>query len=464
MAAAKLILKGLASLYHGSSKSGLKNLKPSSESGELGKGISLTPSKERAEDYAINPGGYRSEEISSDIPTVYEVSPNEIKNPLIFRQDNTESSPAIELLEKLGTPSEKASSIVEKAYEEKGGLTTEITRIAKQKGHDSIAWFNNDGSLREILKFDSTKINKADAADVMDVPLPKILKNDELLEKYQKIWRSENELSNKQKQIDSVAEAAEKLEAGEITGKEYRNIVKRDLPIKPIVDMVDVPSEFEIVGALDKNKVKKGIINTTKFLKDNEKVALRLDIPAYDNYDTWVVSFHDGKKMGGQSIGYGKTAVINNVDFKSASKGALKIAKTTKRDGKAKSPIARMYGNYKNIDDNITAQRAERILANRKGDKYIDPEDGSEWSQVGMNPYRASYFVDKLTGSPLKSADEVIQVGPLVFAKNAKALKPSDFKKDKKTLTITTKTGKKIPFKKGGMVARNPYDYEPRGI
>jgi len=84
-------------------------------------GISLTPSKERAEDYAINPGGYRSEEISSDIPTVYEVSPNEIKNPLIFRQDNTESSPAIELLEKLGTPSEKASNIVEKAYEEKGG-------------------------------------------------------------------------------------------------------------------------------------------------------------------------------------------------------------------------------------------------------------------------------------------------------------------------------------------------------
>lgn len=294
--------------------------------------------------------------------------------------------------------------------------------------------------------------------------LTEIIEDDVLLDNYQTNWRVKNELSNKQKQIDSVAEAAEKLEAGEITGKEYRNIVKRDLPIKPIVDMVDIPSEFEIVGALDKNKVKKGIINTTKFLKDNEKVALRLDIPAYDNYDTWVVSFHDGKKMGGQAIGYGKTAVINNVDFKSASKGALNIAKTTKRDGKTKSPIARMYGNYKNIDDNITAQRAERILANRKGDKYIDPEDGSEWSQVGMNPYRASYFVDKLTESPLKSADEVIQVGPLVFAKNAKALKPSDFKKDKKTLTITTKTGKKIPFKKGGMVARNPYDYEPRGI
>ena len=292
--------------------------------------------------------------------------------------------------------------------------------------------------------------------------LTEIIEDDVLLDNYQTNWRVKNELSNKQKQIDSVAEAAEKLEAGEITGKEYRNIVKRDLPIKPIVDMVDIPSEFEIVGALDKNKVKKGIINTTKFLKDNEKVALRLDIPAYDNYDTWVVSFHDGKKMGGQAIGYGKTAVINNVDFKSASKGALNIAKTTKRDGKTKSPIARMYGNYKNIDDNITAQRAERILANRKGDKYIDPEDGSEWSQVGMNPYRASYFVDKLTESPLKSADEVIQVGPLVFAKNAKALKPSDFKKDKKTLTITTKTGKKIPFKKGGMVARNPYNYEPR--
>jgi len=308
--------------------------------------------------------------------------------------------------------------------------------------------------------------------------LTEIIEDDVLLDNYQTNWKAKNTISNRQKQIDSVAEAAEKLEAGEITGKEYRNIVKRDLPIKPIVDMVDIPNYSNIIGALKKPQAKKGILNLTKFLKDGQEVATRLDIPAYDNYNQWIVSVHDGVKtkdgkfnLGGSPIAYGKTATLNNVNFISSAERGLDIAKTKKRKGTPKATIARMHGSWKNIDDNITAQRAERILANRKGDKYIDPEDGSEWSQVGMNPYRASYFVDKLTGSPLKSADEVIQVGPLVFAKNAKRLKPSDFKKEIKEgarkgeeLLIKTETGKKIPFKKGGMVARNPYNYEPRGI
>jgi len=93
-----------------------------------------------------------------------------------------------------------------------------------------------------------------------------------------------------------------------------------------------------------------------------------------------------------------------------------------------------------------------------------DPEDGSEWIQVGMNPYRASYFVDKNTGTPLKSAEEMIQVGPLVFAKGSQRLKPSDFKKDK-SLTTRTDTDKIVPFKKGGsVVERNPYNYTARAI
>ena len=90
-----------------------------------------------------------------------------------------------------------------------------------------------------------------------------------------------------------------------------------------------------------------------------------------------------------------------------------------------------MYGDYNKVPDEDVVARSKRILAGKVEDsnKYIDPEDGSEWIQVGMNPYRASYFVDKNTGTPLKSAEEMIQVGPLVFAKGSQRLKPSDFKK-----------------------------------
>jgi len=264
--------------------------------------------------------------------------------------------------------------------------------------------------------------------------------------------------------------------------------------------MVKVPSFEDIAGSLAKNKIfgekKKGIVNLNTELESGQRVASRLDIPAYEGYDTWVVSFHDGRKQGGDAIGYGKTANLTNVDFSSAAKTAAKIAseklvpqsrkelsKKLKRElskeeyrelrelpenmkKTSKSTIARMYGDYNKVPDEDVVARAERILAGKVEDsnKYIDPEDGSEWIQVGMNPYRASYFVDKNTGTPLKSAEEMIQVGPLVFAKGSQRLKPSDFKKDT-SLTTKTDAGKTIPFKKGGsVVERNPYNYTARAI
>jgi hypothetical protein len=70
-----------------------------------------------------------------------------------------------------------------------------------------------------------------------------------------------------------------------------------------------------------------------------------------------------------------------------------------------------------------------------------------EWSQVGMNPYRASYFYDKSSGFPVISAEEVIQVGPLVLAKKAKTTVPDDpiFKVKPEDETSPT-------FAKGGMM------------
>ena len=220
---------------------------------------------------------------------------------------------------------------------------------------------------------------------------------------------------------------------------------------------------IDIAGSLTKDKtLSKGIINLNTELEVGQRVSSRLDIPAYENFDTWVVSFHDGTKQGGKSIGYGKTANLTNVDFSSSAKAASNIAK----EKTAKSTIARMYGDYNKVPDEDVVARSKRILAGKVEDsnKYIDPEDGSEWIQVGMNPYRASYFVHKNTGTPLKSAEEMIQVGPLVFANGSQRLKPSDFKKDK-SLTTITDAGKTIPFKKGGsVVERNPYNYTAKAI
>jgi hypothetical protein len=230
-------------------------------------------------------------------------------------------------------------------------------------------------------------------------------------------WKKENAVSQRQKQKPQIKEAAIKLQNKEITKKEYTALVNDLMPIKMIEAMPKMPSTKDIALALTEDKVAKGIVGVNKKIKDGTRVASRLDIPAYETYDTWVVSLHDGTKTGGNAIGYGQTAVLKNVDFKTAPKGALNIA----TEKSAKNTIARIYGDWINKDPDDVYNFAEQALK--------DPE----WTQVGMNPYRHSFFYDKATGEPVVSASEVVQVGPLVLAKDVKKTTIDDpmFKVDK---------------------------------
>ena len=86
--------------------------------------------------------------------------------------------------------------------------------------------------------------------------------------------------------------------------------------------------------------------------------------------------------------------------------------------------------------------------------KKVLADKDSGWTQVGMNPYRGSYFYDKATGTPVTRADEVIQVGPLVLAKNVTKPKMSELKKMFKPAARTAE-GKLRVFSEGGVVPMN---------
>jgi hypothetical protein len=217
-----------------------------------------------------------------------------------------------------------------------------------------------------------------------------------------KEWKESHKVNKKQVRNDKVKEAAKLLSEGKIPQQDYLKIVRDSQPIKPFKEVPKIPSLLEIVGSLKSNQIETGIIGYTKFIEDGEYVASRLDIPAYENYDVWVVSVHNGNKEG-QSIGYGQTAYLENVNFLSSPKTALKIA-IGESD---KSTIGRMFGSWVNKDPKEVREMAI---------KYMNSPD---WVQVGMNPFRHSWFYDKSDGMPLLSASKVIQVGALVLAKNA---------------------------------------------
>ena len=234
---------------------------------------------------------------------------------------------------------------------------------------------------------------------------------DEILnldEKLIKEWRDQQK-GAKFDRIPEVKEAADKFaEDPEFTEEMYDEIVRQYQPVKALTEVPKMPTKEEVAKAIKSNQRAEGILGVNLTIPDGSKTATRLDISAYENYDTWVVSLHDGPS--GKSIGYGQTAVLNNVEFKSTPRLALNIA----RDRQNKSTIARMYGDWENRDPEEVKELATKLIG--------DPE----WTQIGVNPFRHSFFYDKETMQPVVSADQVIQVGPLVLAKNAKVTSRKD--------------------------------------
>ena len=250
--------------------------------------------------------------------------------------------------------------------------------------------------------------------------------------------------SQRQKRNPKVVSALKDYVAQEITQEQYIEIVREETPITPFVTPPAVPTTLDIGAALTSNKLESGIIGLNKDIPEGYYVGLRLDIPAYDNYDVWVVSVHQGGRgeertpnLGGKSIGYGQTALATNVEFHSIPKGALNIALE-----KGKSTIARMFGDWNNHDPEELRNRAEEIM---NGDQYniSDSPVGKleGWIQVGMNPFRHSWFYDKRDGNPVVAASEVIQIGALVLAKDVEKVSPSD-----ERFTVLRKDGTPMKF------------------
>lgn len=203
-----------------------------------------------------------------------------------------------------------------------------------------------------------------------------------------------------------IREAAEKVYNGEMNVNEYNEIVRRVLPPETIGQVLEVPTLEQIALALDKPADKTGgIIGLNVEIPDGTPASSRLDIPAYERAGTWIATVHEGGKQGGSVLGYGPTAVLNNVNFTSNPKVALDIAR-----GGSKTTIGRMDGSWENRDPKIVEQQVRDILNGTA-------PDADQWVEVGMNPVRGSFFYDKKTFQPVGETEQVLQVGPVVLAK-----------------------------------------------
>jgi hypothetical protein len=199
--------------------------------------------------------------------------------------------------------------------------------------------------------------------------------------------------------IPELQEAASKVAAGEMTPQEYGELANSPKFLGTIAPFDFIPSpasDDDAETALDKAKIARW--SRVAEIDKGSEVGLRLDIPAYQNHGVWINSIH----QSGEPVKYAAVAAITNAEFPDAGNKALRVAQ-----GEAKSPFAVIKGNWKPVSLLQAVAQMKRA--------FQDPA----WTQVGYNPLRHSYFFDRSTGNPVSTADEVIQIGPLVLAKNA---------------------------------------------
>ena len=225
------------------------------------------------------------------------------------------------------------------------------------------------------------------------------------------------------KKIDALTNAAQKLYDGKISYDQYDKLVNE---VKPIVPYETVPAPAsieEMQGALKAPQVP--LIGQLAEMEEGERIKLRLDIPAYTNHGVWVPTIHN---LSGKPISHESTAIVTNVDLmmsESDQAKGLGIArgqrlrpKEGEKEGRlrGKFPYATITGDLRKASPDDAFALAQQMMN--------DPTV----VQVGFDPERHSYFYDRMTTQPVVSADIVVQIGPLLLAKNPQFGAKKDFK------------------------------------
>lgn len=196
--------------------------------------------------------------------------------------------------------------------------------------------------------------------------------------------------------------------------QEHDLLVQKMAPVIPYVIVPKPATAAEAIGALDAGK--RVLYGTpSQVLKTGDRVGTRLDIPAYETSNVWVVAVHQPRQSmtaggAGARIGYESVARLTDVTFSIAERAAERIAM-----GERKGTIATMEGAWVETTPDEAKMLADEAMSS------------GDWRQVGMDPERHSYFYDRSTGEPIVEAEEVIQIGPLVFARNATTAPRSQF-------------------------------------
>lgn len=214
---------------------------------------------------------------------------------------------------------------------------------------------------------------------------------------------------------------------GEITPEQYVDIIRKNrgdasyksLPLLPSDNAIRQTLRGTKKDFVGKENVKPDPVSgKPRDYNEGDIVESRLDIPAYKDKGVYVVAIHPPRPKNAEKtpspLNYVATVRLKDVTFEAP----VSIAVLIGLNETPKNTVATMKGKY--VSGGTDASDVENY---ESAEKYLND---SKWTQIGYNPYLASYFWTRKDFNPVVSADEVVQIGGLIFAKNAKTTTVSD--------------------------------------
>lgn len=334
------------------------------------------------------------------------------KSQQIIRQANLRHEEVLRLIDRY-LSTEEINILIQEALDEQARIDQAAGEATTEGETGTAGRGKETAGTEEVTEEKPEKQVKTDTVSVLptELPagsLPKLLPPPDL-----KLKQGRNE---------QVVLAARLLAQNKITKAEYDRYVDANTPIATIdIKNMEPPMDEALMkvvltSELGKNNKDPKKINAP--IADGTLVGLRMDIPALEwgkknNKNGSVVSIH--KRAGlqteraGKNISYKSAGAITDVTFAIRDENkAFGIAQNLEGEEGQKSPMQTAEGKWVNM---TPAQVVKKIK-----DNFNNPE----WTQVSMDPLRHSFFYDRANKKPVVSADEVLQVGRFVLAKNVK--------------------------------------------
>jgi len=287
-----------------------------------------------------------------------------------------------------------------------------------------------------------------------------------------KIWQKLNkpnpipEIRRRNKELTKLAT---KVEKGEISFEDYRTQYEKKFPIRTFNNVPKLSSGAEIAGAINQKQYEQGsLIGEDSDLTDGMDTLVRFDVNSMEKYNVGVVTAVSPQSKGSH---YGKAAHLVSKKDGTPVKMVTKNLKNVLgiAAGKSKFPMAYFKGQWKSTPAPEIKKNAEKLLNN------------PNWIQVGMEPKRQSSFYARETkeingetieaGTPINTAEEVLQVGMFALAKNptTKAV-PEFVSREGRQVRFAKQVAKRIPTDTStdpisGMIrySRKPKHYKAEG-